>query len=42
MALARRERLAALFIRRGERPGTFVAEETPEFDRLRVPPGARL
>jgi thiamine biosynthesis lipoprotein len=42
MALARRERLAALFIRRGERPGTFVAEATPEFDRLRVPPGARL
>ena len=42
MALARRERLAALFIRRGERPGTFVAEATPEFERLRVPPGARL
>ena len=42
MALARRERLAALFVRRGERPGTFVAEATPEFDRLRVPPGARL
>jgi len=42
MALARRERLAALFIRRGEQPGTFVAEETPEFARLRVPPGARL
>ena len=42
MALARRERLAALFIRRGERPGGFVAEETPEFARLRVRPGARL
>lgn len=42
MALARRERLAALFIRHGEQPGTFVAEETPEFARLRVPPGARL
>jgi len=42
MALARRERLAALFIRRGGQPGTFVAEETPEFARLRVPPGARL
>ena len=42
MALARRERLAALFIRRGEQPGTFVADETPEFARLRVPPGARL
>jgi len=42
MALARRERLAALFILRGERPGTFVAEETPEFERLRAPPGARL
>ena len=42
MALARRERLAALFIRRGEQPGTFVAEETPEFARLRVPPGTRL
>ena len=42
MALARRERLAALFIVRGERPGTFVAEETPEFARLRVATGARL
>ena len=42
LALARRERLAALFIRRAEQPGTFVAEETPEFARLRVPPGARL
>jgi thiamine biosynthesis lipoprotein len=42
MALARRERLAALFIRRGGQPGTFVADESPEFARLRVPPGARL
>ena len=42
MALARRERLAALIIRRGEQPGTFVADETPEFARLRVPPGPRL
>ena len=42
MAMARRERLAALFIGRGEQAGTFVAEETPEFARLRVPPGARL
>jgi thiamine biosynthesis lipoprotein len=42
MALARRERLAVLFIRRGQQPGTFVADETPEFARLRVPPGTRL
>ena len=42
LALARRERLAALFIMHGKQPGTFVAEETPEFTRLRVPPGARL
>jgi thiamine biosynthesis lipoprotein len=42
MALARRERLAALFIRRGQQPDSFVADETPEFARLRVPPGARL
>jgi thiamine biosynthesis lipoprotein len=42
LALARRERLAVLFIRRGQQPGTFVADETPEFARLRVPPGARL
>jgi thiamine biosynthesis lipoprotein len=42
MSMARRERLAVLFIRRGERPGTLVAEETPEFTRLRVLPGARL
>jgi thiamine biosynthesis lipoprotein len=42
MALARREQLAALFIRRGERPGRFTAEETPEFAKLRVRSGARL
>lgn len=42
MALARREQLAVLFIRRGERPETFVAEETPGFARLRVPPDTRL
>jgi len=42
MALARRERLAAFFIRRGERDGTFIALETPEFARLRLPQGARL
>jgi thiamine biosynthesis lipoprotein len=42
MAMARREQLAALFIRRGEQQGEFLAEETPEFARLRVPPGARL
>jgi thiamine biosynthesis lipoprotein len=42
VALARREQLAALFIRRGARPGSFVAQETQEFTRLRVSPGARL
>jgi thiamine biosynthesis lipoprotein len=42
MALARREGLAALFIRRGGSADAFVAEETPEFARLRVPPGPRL
>lgn len=42
MAMARRERLAALFIQRGPRAGTFVASATPEFDRLRVRGAARL
>jgi len=42
MAVARRERRAALFIRRGVEPGSFVADETLEFARLRVTPGARL
>jgi thiamine biosynthesis lipoprotein len=42
MALARRQRLAALFIQRGAEPGKFIESETPEFSRLRVPESARL
>jgi thiamine biosynthesis lipoprotein len=42
MALARRERLAALFIERGPRAGTFVESATPDFDRLRAPHVAGL
>jgi thiamine biosynthesis lipoprotein len=42
MALARRERLAVLFIQRGPQDGTFVETATPEFGRLRLSPAAGL
>ena len=42
MVLARRVGLAALFIERGPRPGTFVESETPPFSQLRLSQGARL
>jgi len=42
MALARRERLPALFIRRGAQAGRFEESATPEFARLRLPQAARL
>ena len=42
MALARRLGLAALFIERGPRPGTFVESETPQFGQLRLPRGTQL
>ena len=42
MALATRERLGALFIRRDVREGSFVESATPEFARVRVSPAARL
>ncbi len=42
LALARRTRLAALFIGRDGRTGELLATATPEFARLRVAPGARL
>lgn len=42
MALARRERLAALFIQRGAQDGAFVESATPEFARLRLSPAAGL
>ena len=42
MALARRERLAALFIQRGAQHGAFVESATPEFARLRLSPAAGL
>jgi thiamine biosynthesis lipoprotein len=42
LALARRNGLAALFIRRDARSGELLSTETPEFARLRVAPGARL
>jgi thiamine biosynthesis lipoprotein len=42
LALARRERLAALFIGRDAGTGGFVESATPEFARLRLSPGAGL
>ena len=42
LALAERLGLAALFIERGARPGEFVASQTPQFERLRLPDAARL
>jgi thiamine biosynthesis lipoprotein len=42
LALARRERLAALFIGRDAGTGGFVESSTPEFARLRLSPGAGL
>ena len=42
MALARRQGLAALFVTRGATQGQFVESATPQFERLRLPTGARL
>lgn len=42
MALASRERLAALFIWRNAQDGGFVESATPEFARLRLSAAARL
>jgi len=42
MAVVRRQGLAALFVTRGATQGQFVESATPQFERLRLPTGARL
>jgi len=42
MALALQQGLAALFVTRGAVAGQFAESATPQFERLRLPPDARL